>query len=680
MTTQIFVLEVPLSTMLPVLLVLAGFCCAIKAIHSLFWHPLSHFPGPLSHACSGLPYVYHQVSGNLAVKFLELHEEYGPVVRTAPNELSFVEPEALSKIYAEPRPGCPVFPKNYDSFKETRNQISQSVFLAGHSDHARMRAVINQAFSRQALYDQEPRIQSHVQSLIHQIDVAASKSDRIVDLNQWYNFAAFDIIADAALGEPFNTLEDTTYRSWITMVGKTWKVLTIASALKSMARPIYLLRRLVPTGTLVQKEVHKFDLVLNRVKERISVGGTDRIDLLSRVLKHNDRKEKMTDPEIIANATLFVAAGTETVSTVLSALTNLITTDSRVMAKLVAEIRGRFSAEESITFHSVSQLQYLTACIREALRRFPPIPEGLPRIVPKKGAWISGHWVPGGVSTFSQYIYTAFSSTDELQTLVQSSILAANLSSSNFKDPECFIPERWLGDEEYSNDKKQASQPFSVGPRNCVGQNIAMAEMRLVMARLLWSFDVRGVLQEGWMDQPTYLLWKRKPLPIELIRVHLETPIFEYIADMPRFLNGHLQPNCFAGFSPNDMETLLEQDYMKLLPQAAVGRLPLLTKSITDLVHPDVCEVHLVLLRKLEIELKKFRASWDSFWRLSGAQSCRIAQNRSKFPYDDIKMFKDGLRDATIKGGQAIRDNDFQILEESARNLRLEIIRIRREG
>ncbi|KAL8682522.1 MAG: hypothetical protein Q9186_001469 [Xanthomendoza sp. 1 TL-2023] len=424
----------------------------------------------------------------------------------------------LSSVLVLTRPGCPVFQKNYDSFNETRNQISKSVFIAGDSDHARMRRVINQAFSDQALRDQEPRIQSHVQSLMQQIDAAASKNDRVVDLNQWYNFAAFDMIADAALGEPFNTLGDETYRPWINMIGRTWKAITLASAVKSIAPRVDVLRRLIPTGAFLQKEVNKFDLILNRVKERISVG-TDRIDLLSRVLRCNDRKEKMTDQEIISNATLFVAAGTETVTTVLSALTYLITRDRDLMAKLTAEIRGRFSDEESITIQAVSQLEYLTACIREALRRFPPIPEGLPRIVPTEGEWISGHWIPGGVSRLIESLDLLSSCINQMQTFVQVSILATSLSSSNFKDPESFVPERWLGDERFRNDKKQASQPFSVGPRNCVGQNIAMAEIRLVMARLLWSFDLRGVLQDEWMDQPTYLLWEKKPLPIELVRI-----------------------------------------------------------------------------------------------------------------------------------------------------------------
>ncbi|KAL9610244.1 MAG: hypothetical protein Q9167_005040 [Letrouitia subvulpina] len=444
------IIQVPATYALILLFALIITYQACIAVYNVYWHPLSRFPGPRAFAWSRLPYAYCHVTGKLAVKFHELHQIYGPIVRTAPNELSFNQPEALERIYGERGTSCPAFRKNYDTFNETRNQISKSVFIAGDSDHARMRKVINQAFSERALRDQEPRIQSHVQTLMKRLD-AERQQKGVVDLNEWYNFAAFDIIADAAFGEPFSTLEDPTYRPWINLIGKTWKAITFASAVKSIAPPLFLLRCLIPTGPFLQKEVNKFDLILNRVKERIAVG-TDRIDLLSRVIKYNDRKERMTDQEIISNATLFVAAGTETVTTVLSALTYLVTQDARVMTKLATEIRDTFSDEESITVQSVSHLPYLTACIREALRRFPPIPEGLPRVVPPEGEEISGQWVPGG-------------------TFVQVSTLAASLSSINFQKPESFIPERWLdGVSDFSTDKKQASQPFSIGSRNCVGQ------------------------------------------------------------------------------------------------------------------------------------------------------------------------------------------------------------------
>jgi cytochrome P450 len=41
----------------------------------------------------------------------------------------------------------------------------------------------------------------------------------------------------------------------------------------------------------------------------------------------------------------------------------------------------------------------------------------------------------------------------------------------NFAEPKSFIPERWLGeDERFANDDKAALNPFSYGPRNCLGK------------------------------------------------------------------------------------------------------------------------------------------------------------------------------------------------------------------
>ena len=43
-------------------------------------------------------------------------------------------------------------------------------------------------------------------------------------------------------------------------------------------------------------------------------------------------------------------------------------------------------------------------------------------------------------------------------------------SSSNWKDPESFRPERFLGDATFADDKMDALQPFSYGPRDCIGR------------------------------------------------------------------------------------------------------------------------------------------------------------------------------------------------------------------
>ena len=100
---------------------------------------------------------------------------------------------------------------------------------------------------------------------------------------------------------------------------------------------------------------------------------------------------------------LLAFAGTETVATLLPALTYLLIQNPRAMQELVLDLRSNFPKVESMTTERLSKMEYLTVCIKEGLRLFPPTPEGLPRVAPPKGAMISGHWVPGNVSTSSKF-------------------------------------------------------------------------------------------------------------------------------------------------------------------------------------------------------------------------------------------------------------------------------------
>ena len=61
-------------------------------------------------------------------------------------------------------------------------------------------------------------------------------------------------------------------------------------------------------------------------------------------------------------------------------------------------------------------------------------------------------------------------------------------------------------------------KPFSYGPRDCIGKNLAYSEMRLIVARTLYRFDVDlAPGQEEWhSSQNAHLVWNKAPLNITL--------------------------------------------------------------------------------------------------------------------------------------------------------------------
>jgi cytochrome P450 len=94
-------------------------------------------------------------------------------------------------------------------------------------------------------------------------------------------------------------------------------------------------------------------------------------------------------------------------------------------------------------------------------------------------------------------------------------------SPSNFASPNDFIPERWLDDPRFAGDDRKAYQPFSVGPRNCIGQNLAWAEMRMILARLIWNFDLRlDKKSEDWLvGLKAWAVYEKSPLWVSLTPV-----------------------------------------------------------------------------------------------------------------------------------------------------------------
>ncbi|KAL2218231.1 benzoate 4-monooxygenase cytochrome P450 [Thermoascus aurantiacus ATCC 26904] len=474
------------------------------AVYSLYFHPLSKFPGPKLTAISLLPYFYWEFRGKLHVQVKRLHDQYGNVVRIRPDTLVYRAPQAWKDIYGHRKSGDEPFLKDQKFYLPAVNGFP-TIINANEADHSRIRRLLAHAFSDRALREQEPLLRSYVDLLIDRLTAqVAGPSRGVVDMIKWYNYTTFDIIGDLSFGEPFNCLKDGQYHPWVT-VFQSVKAQLLFRVMRDYPILAPLLRTMAASKGLIQKRIEHFNLGVERLNRRLQ-RQTDRPDFMSYILRHNDEKG-MTKPEIEATVATLILAGSETTATLLCGCTFYLLKNPAVYRRLVDEIRGAFKDEKDIDLASLTKLPYLHAVLEESLRIYPPVPAMIPRRVPDSGAIIDNQFVPGGTSV-SMFQFSAFH------------------AESNFAEPESFIPERWLDDnknnssDRFASDCKEALQPFSYGPRNCLGKNLAYAEMRLILAKVLWHFDLALQPESAdWTNQKVYILWEKHPLTVKLTPV-----------------------------------------------------------------------------------------------------------------------------------------------------------------
>lgn len=230
---------------------------------------------------------------------------------------------------------------------------------------------------------------------------------------------------------------------------------------------------------------------------------TDRKDFMSYALRAMERADPSTmvsNEEIMTTFEVLMVAGSETTATLLSGFTYQLLKNPDVLQKLVAEIRSTFAHSKEITMVNVNNLKYQLAVLDEALRVIPPVATALVRFVPPgEGEVVGGHFVLGG-------------------TRVGVPSWAASRSPVNFRDPESFIPERWLEDVRYAEDGREASQPFNIGPRGCLGRSLAYSETQIILARVLFDFDLELMeSSKSWLENlKSFTLWQKDPLMVRL--------------------------------------------------------------------------------------------------------------------------------------------------------------------
>ncbi|KAI3322259.1 cytochrome P450 [Xylariaceae sp. AK1471] len=481
----------------------------IRGIYNLFFHPLAKVPGPLAAAWSNIPFSYWFHGGRMPYKILALHEKYGPIVRVAPNEISFNSPQSWNDIYGF-RAGHQTFIKSdfYDGGPFASRGVHSIVSERNVDVHGQMRRHLAHAFSDHSLSEQEAIVAETVDKFIRLAGRRGARPEGF-DMGKGLEMMTFDIIGDLAFGETFGGVDSDEPHPWIAIAMGALRQGALGDTFKRFPMAATLVKTLMPgkIAKLTEETTHNEDMAIALTVKRIDRHESARKDFMTRILEQRD-PEKVSDLQLAAHASDFVVAGSETTATALSCILHHLFKNPDVMAKLEQEVRSSFQSYQDISASSTLPLKYLKAVILEGLRIYPPLPFALPRVVPPGGDTVDGYFLPAGI-------------------IVSTNPVAASLGSGNFSHPMEFRPERWLGGDGAGKDILAATQPFSLGPRGCLGRNLAWLELRTVLAKLLWAFKLR-LVNEGvdWhRDSRMLTLWKKPPLWVKVEPRHSEARI-----------------------------------------------------------------------------------------------------------------------------------------------------------
>ncbi|RYP27802.1 hypothetical protein DL767_007514 [Monosporascus sp. MG133] len=429
---------------------------------------------------------------------MQLHNKYGPIVRIGPNELSYSSPEAWEDIYGRYVPA-----KRKENPKPVWYCSPEAHDMVGANlgDHGRMRRVMAPGFTYSAMCKQEPLIRGHVDLFLSKLHEICDNGRATINMLEWFTYCTFDMIGDLSFGEPFGCLENSMLHPWLQLVFANIYVTHILMLCKRI--PFFYLFLPIKTTIQLYRDFTKHVVVLRDVVDRRLALPTKRNDFVDIMTSTPGKSLYLTQEEIFKNAILLTGGGAETTSSSLTGMSYILATRPEIRAKIVEELHATFATEDEINMRSVAQLTYTGAFIEESLRYYPPGPNAMWRTTPPEGNTILGHHIPGN-------------------TILGIPHRVLYRSKAYWNRADEFHPERWLPDgqrpAEFDNDRRDGFHPFSYGPRACIAMNLAYAEMRYILARYLWNFDIEVTEQSrDWMDnQKAYLVWDKPGLFLRL--------------------------------------------------------------------------------------------------------------------------------------------------------------------
>ncbi|KAH8108748.1 high nitrogen upregulated cytochrome P450 monooxygenase 2 [Phellopilus nigrolimitatus] len=448
------------------------------------WHPLAQYPGPVLAKISKLWAAWMMAKGTNHIYHKQLHDRYGPYVRTGPNELSIADASAIPDILGVN--GMTKGPMWSARFPP--DDTPSLIAIRTTHEHVRRRKPWNRAFNTAGVKGYEPLVVRRALQLVGELE----KRKTGVDLASWFSFFAVDFMGDMAFGGGFELMHNGGDNEGV--------FTTLQASLESVAIVQHLswLSHLLFKIPGVTKNVNSFrEFSFEKARMRRKNGS-----LLKDLFFHlgdedGVEKTRPTEAEILSNGELAIVAGSDTTSTTLGGIFYYLLTHPDDYNRLQKEVDAGFPPGEGDPFDAtkLTEMPFLNAVINETLRLQPAVATYIQR-APEAGSggkWVGDRFFPEGTAV-----------------IVPPYVLHRDPRYFH-PSPDAFWPERWLRQNAAKRAGKQAIEiamnsksddpgvivntvafiPFSYGPEICAGRNLALTELRMVVSLIIQRFEVR---------------------------------------------------------------------------------------------------------------------------------------------------------------------------------------------
>ncbi|CAG7958566.1 unnamed protein product [Penicillium salamii] len=495
------------SSLAKSLAIIAILCLSLNVLVT-YWR-LRYVPGPLWARLTNLQRVWWVKTGRAHEIHNEMHDKYGTFVRFGPNTVSVSDPEAIATLY----PMRMGFVKGAyslnvcfqsDFYKAqmpySRNGGAMTVVFNSRDEkvHKELKFPIASLYSTSRAMTLEHFVDRTLKVMFQQLDHRFIETKQVFDLGDWVQFFAFDVMGTLTFSRRYGFLDqgqdvDGLLDSIWTFFQKVAPMTQIPWFDTLWNKNAFVASFKTPTGLPILRIVDQFLTERRNLNQKEENLEDDlKSDMMSRFLEIQRTKPGI--PEWGPRAWTFsnVVAGSDSTGNTMRTIVYNLLAHPQTLRRLEEELfdlrrQGNLS-QPFPAFKEVRDLPYLDACVWEALRIHPPFALPLERVIPEGGATVCGQFFPAG-------------------TAMGMSAYVANRHKPTFgEDVEKWRPERWTEADPQQRQKMLASiMTFGAGRRVCLGQNIAMLEIKKLIPALFTNYEfhlidpLRYKIHNAWM-------------------------------------------------------------------------------------------------------------------------------------------------------------------------------------